>query len=105
MADIDPADLGRALGEVPLFREMHRVLGAQSGPVNWEIAHQIGKAVAGAGSPGPRPTAEEIEAIEDACRIAQLRITERTGMEPAGLTRVDVVDRVTWTVANLDGFR
>lgn len=105
MADIDPADLGRALGEVPLFREMHRVLGAQSGPVNWEIAHQIGKAVAGAGSPGPRPTADEIGAIEEACRIAELRITERTGMEPAGLTKVDVVDRVTWTIANLDGFR
>ncbi|MGH2689472.1 MAG: zinc-dependent metalloprotease, partial [Actinomycetota bacterium] len=83
----------------------HRVLGAQSGPVNWEIAHQIGRAVAGAGSPGPRPTADEIRAIEEACRIAQLRITERTGMEPAGLTKVDVVDRVTWTVANLDGFR
>jgi putative hydrolase len=105
MADIDPADLGRALGEVPLFREMHRVLGAQSGPVNWEIAHQIGKAVAGAGAPGPRPTPDEILAIEEACRIAQLRITERTGMEAGGLTRVEVVDRVSWTVSNLDGFR
>jgi putative hydrolase len=105
MAEIDPADLGRALGEVPLFREMHRVLGAQTGPVNWEIAHQIGRAVAGAGGPGPRPTRDELGAFEESCRIAELQITQRTGMEPGGLTRVDVVDRVTWADANLEGFR
>jgi putative hydrolase len=105
MAEIDPADLGRALGEVPLFREMHRVLGAQTGPVNWEIAHQIGRAVASAGGAGGQPTREEIDAFEESCRIAQLRVTERTGMEAAGLTHVEVVDRVAWARSNLDGFR
>ena len=105
MAEIDPADLGRALGEVPLFREMHRVLGAQTGPVNWEIAHQIARAVAGAGGPGPGATKEELRAFEESCRIAQMQITQHTGMEPGGLTRVEVVDRVSWANANLDGFR
>jgi putative hydrolase len=105
MAEIDPADLGRALGEVPLFREMHRVLGAQTGPVNWEIAHQIARAVAGAGGPGPGATEDELRAFEESCRIAQLQITQRTGMEPGGLSRVEVVDRVAWAGANLDGFR
>jgi putative hydrolase len=105
MAEIDPADLGRALSEVPLFREMHRILGAQSGPVNWEIAQQIGQAVARAGGPGPRPSGDETEALEEACRIAQLQITTRTGMEPAGLTSVQVQDRADWARTNLEGFR
>jgi putative hydrolase len=104
MAEIDPADLGRALGEVPLFREMHRVLGAQTGPVNWEIAHQIARAVAGAGGLTPKPSKDELQAFEEACRIAQMQITQHTGMEPGGLTRVEVVDRVAWANANLEGF-
>lgn len=105
MAEIDPADLGRALGEVPLFREMNRILGAQSGPVNWEIAEQIALAVARAGQGTAGPTRDEASAFEDSCRVAQLRVTERTGMEDAGLSHIEVVDRVAWARSNLAGFR
>src|SRR2546421_11724404 len=107
--DIDPAELTAALSQIPLFRELQRLLMAQTGPVNWEIAGQIAHAVAQAGgSHGwlARPGPEDLAAFEEACRLAEMRVAELTGLEtPGWITKVEVLDRVSWAQINLEAFR
>lgn len=104
MSEIDPEDLGRALGAVPLFRELQRLLASQAGPVNWEIAGQIARAVAQAGSEQAKPSADDIDALETACRAAELRVSELTGLDPTVTTETRVLDRVEWAEINLNNF-
>ena len=97
-----------ALSSIPLFRELQRLLMSQSGPVNWEIAGQISTAVAQMqmrGS-GDRPGDEERAEFEEACRLAEMRVGQLTGLEtPGSITKVEVVDRVEWAQANLEAIR
>lgn len=104
MSEIDPNDLARALGEVPLFREIQQLVAAQVGPVNWEIARQIARAVAGAGGSDRAPTEEVLSDISIACRAAELRVTERTGLELTSTTTAKILGRVAWAETNLAGF-
>lgn len=104
MSEIDPADLALALGEIPLFRELQRLIASQAGPVNWEIAGQIARAVAGAGKPGPAAGPSERELFEADCRAAELRVAQLTGLEPTTASETMVVDRVQWADLNLSSF-
>jgi len=114
VTDPDPFDsalLAHALGEVPLFREVQRVLATQRGPVNWESALKIARTVATAGpaeadsqegAAGPGERAE----FGEACRIAELCAAEVTGLDPSPLlSSVEVVDRPTWAQATLAALR
>jgi coenzyme F420 biosynthesis associated uncharacterized protein len=104
--DIDPVEIGMALSSIPLFRELQRLLMSQSGPVNWEIAGQIATAVAQMRGSGDRPGDEERAEFEEACRLAEMRVGQLTGMEtPGSITRVEVVDRVEWARVNLEAIR
>ncbi|MGH2705408.1 MAG: zinc-dependent metalloprotease [Actinomycetota bacterium] len=106
MSDLDPAELGAALAQIPLFREMQQLLMSQSRPVNWEIARQIAHAVAGAGGPGPRPLPDEQPAFEDSSRLAEFRLSQATGLESRSpVVEVVVLDRTGWADANLAGLR
>lgn len=72
------------LGRIPLFAELQKVLSWAGGPVNWDLARQV--AVAQAASAGPQTVDLSVanEIGEDA-RIAQLWLTEATGIGEAGL--------------------
>lgn len=106
MSDIDPSDLAKSLSEIPLFREIQRVLMAQAGPVNWEIARQIARAVSEAGGPGLPHDERDVDQLLEAARIAELNLTRVTGLESSdALERVEVVDRRAWADANLDGMK
>ena len=95
-----------ALSSIPLFRELQRLLLSQSGPVNWEIAGQISTAVAQMRGSGDRPGDEERAEFEEACRLAEMRVGQLTGLEtPGSITKVEVVDRVEWAQANLEAIR
>jgi coenzyme F420 biosynthesis associated uncharacterized protein len=104
--DIDPVEIGMALSSIPLFRELQRLLMSRSGPVNWEIAGQISTAVAQMRGSGDRPGDEERAEFEEACRLAEMRVGQLTGLEtPGSITKVEVVDRVEWAQANLEAIR
>jgi coenzyme F420 biosynthesis associated uncharacterized protein len=106
MSDIDPSDLANSLSNIPLFREIQRVLMAQTGPVNWEIARQIASAVSEAGGAGPAHDEKDVEQLTEAARIAELHLTRVTRLEsPAALERIEVVDRRGWADRNLDGMK
>lgn len=101
----DPALLARALGEVPLFREVQRVLATQRGPVNWETALQVARAVSSNGA-SPVKGDDERAAFEGACRIAELGVAQATGLDPSALlASVEVVDRPMWAHRTLAALR
>jgi coenzyme F420 biosynthesis associated uncharacterized protein len=102
--DIDQADLIAALSEIPLFKEIRNVLLNQARPVNWDIARQIASALARAGPPDTGATGQDLADFQEACRIAELRVTAMTGFELLpGITQVDMLGRSQWAQLNLDG--
>ncbi|MGH2740577.1 MAG: zinc-dependent metalloprotease [Actinomycetota bacterium] len=98
-----PAD---AFADVPLLRELQRVMLAGSGPVNWELARQVGIAVASWSKPDPAPEERDREALEQTVRAAELAVADLTGLPaPQEVTRVQAVRRAEWVEANCRGLR
>lgn len=88
--------------DVPLLREIQRVLLSGSGPVNWELARQVGIASATWGQDDPSPTEEDRRGLEGAVRMAELTVAEVTGMDPPPeVTRVSAVRRAEWVESNV----
>ncbi|HKX25225.1 MAG TPA: zinc-dependent metalloprotease [Actinomycetota bacterium] len=97
---------GDAFEDVPLLRELQRVLLSSSGPVNWELARQIGIASASWASDDPRPTEEDQRGFEEAVRMAELAVADLTAMDPPPeVTQVRAVRRAEWVEANVRGLR
>src|SRR5256886_6876176 len=94
--------LGDVLGEVPLFREIQRVLLAGTGPINWELARQVGIAMASWNRDDPVPTEEDRRGFEDTVRAAELHVAEFTGLAPPPeLTPVLAFRRAQWVEAGV----
>ncbi len=94
----DAGDLSGA----PLFRELQRVLSASSGPVNWELARQVGIATASWGADDPAPNDEDHAALTDAVRIAELAVADLTALPtPSDLVEVQAIRRGQWVEANI----
>jgi len=102
----DPGLPEDAFADVPLLREIQRVLLSGSGPVNWELARQVGIASATWGQDDPAPTEDDLRGFEGAVRMAELTVAELTGMDaPPEVTRVRAVRRAEWVEANVPGLR
>jgi putative hydrolase len=102
----NPPDLSNLFSEVPLFREIQRVLLAGAGPVNWELARQVGIAMASWGKDDPALSPEDLSGFEETVRAAELQIAEFTGLPaPAGVARIETVRRAQWVEANIEGLR
>jgi coenzyme F420 biosynthesis associated uncharacterized protein len=98
--------LGDALNDVPLFREIQRVLLSSSGPVNWELARQVGIATASWGVDDSAPVEQDQQDLADTVRAAELAVAEFTGLPtPGELTEVRAVRRAQWVEANVAGLR
>jgi putative hydrolase len=98
--------MGDVFADVPLFREIQRVLLSSPGPVNWELARQVGIATAQWGREDPPPTPEDQRSFEDAVRLAELHVAELTGLAPPpDLPRVRAVRRAEWVRANVESLR
>jgi putative hydrolase len=92
--------------DVPLFREIQRVLLSSSGPVNWELARQIGIATAGFDRADQAPSAETQRAFEEAVRVAELAVADLTGIgPPPEVARVRAVRRAEWVEENVRGLQ
>ncbi|MGZ4149454.1 MAG: zinc-dependent metalloprotease [Actinomycetota bacterium] len=90
-----------ALRDAPLFRELQRVMASSSGPVNWELARQVGIASAVEAGPDPEPTDEDRHQLEDAVRVAELQVASFTGLEPpTDMAEVKPIRRAEWVTAN-----
>jgi putative hydrolase len=94
------------LADVPLFREIQRVLLSGTGPINWELARQVGIALAAGQSPDPEPTDQDRRGFESTVRAAEMAVADLTGLSPpAEVTRVEAVRRAAWVEANVRGLK
>jgi putative hydrolase len=101
-----PGPGGDLLNDVPLLRELQRVLLASSGPVNWELARQIGIAMSAWDREDPPPTEPDRRGFVESVRLAELAVADLTGMPaPADLAAVEVVRRAGWVESNIRGLR
>ena len=95
-----------ALRDAPLFRELQRVMASSSGPVNWELARQVGVASAAEAGEDVDPTDEDLRTFDEAVRVAELHVARFTGLEPPGdLPVVRPVRRAEWVGSNLESLR
>jgi coenzyme F420 biosynthesis associated uncharacterized protein len=101
---LDPEMSGDQFAEAPLFREIQRVLASSSGPVNWELARQVG--VGSSAGDDPAPTEGDRRMLEDTVRAAELQIAEFTGLEPpTDVAPVQAMRRTQWIQANLESLK
>ena len=97
---------GDVWNDVPLFREIQRVLMSSSGPVNWELARQVGIASASWGTEDPAPGEADRRGFEEAVRVAELQVAGFTGLQaPSDIPKVEAVRRGQWVQANIEGLR
>jgi putative hydrolase len=99
---IDPEQFA----DTPLFREIQRVLTSSSGPINWELARQIGIAGAQEGREDPTPSDDDRRSFEEAVRVAELQVARYTGLDaPSDVVPVRAVRVADWVSANTEGLR
>ncbi|MGH2597270.1 MAG: zinc-dependent metalloprotease, partial [Actinomycetota bacterium] len=95
-----------AFADAPLFRELQRVMASSSGPVNWELARQIGIANALEGRDDPAPSDDDRRLFTEAVRVAELHIARFTGLEaPTDVVEIKAVRRAEWVNANTQSLR
>lgn len=81
--------------DVPLFREIERLLASNTGPLNYEIARQVAKTVAQSGSHSA-PGASAHAAYQTALRNAEHLVAGFTQLQPAEPMRLRLVSRPEW---------
>jgi len=95
-----------AFRDAPLFRELQRVMSASGGPVNWELARQVGVANAVEAGPDLEPTEGDLRMLEEAVRVAELQVGRFTGLPaPADVAQVRAVRRAGWVNANTESLK
>jgi putative hydrolase len=95
-----------SLRDAPLFRELQRVMSASTGPVNWELARQVGVAATVEAGPDPEPTDEDRRSFDEAVRVAELQVAGFSGLEaPGDVAAVRAVRRADWVNANTQSLR
>jgi putative hydrolase len=95
-----------SLADAPLFRELQRVMSASQGPVNWELARQVGVANAVEAGPDPEPSDADQRLLEEAVRVAELHVGRFTGLpSPADVAPVRPVRRAGWVNANAESLK
>jgi putative hydrolase len=90
-----------------LFADLGRMF-AQQGPVNWDVARQIALFLATEGEAEPNVDPLERMRLEELVRVADLHISERTGLATAVTGRVLGVAPLTrgeWALRSLDAHK
>ena len=89
---------------VPVLRELYKLL-SSTDPVNWELARQVGVALASEGEPPVADLDAEREELEGLTRAAGVEAEAFAGIGAAAVAPVHVVTRSEWVEANIDSFR
>lgn len=91
-------------GDIPLFRELHKLLASGSGPVNMEIARQVAVATATEGRVEPPTNRAAARAFADAVRASEVVLSGYTRLPFDEPLRSDVVGVSRWIAATLLGW-
>ena len=88
-------------GDIPLFREIQRLLSSGTGPVNLEIARQVAIAVATGGAAEAPAGPELRRAFSEAVHRAEGLLSGYTRFPLEEPARAEVLTRADWTRATL----
>lgn len=91
-------------GDIPLFRELQRILASGQGPINFEIARQIAGTLA-TQAPDPSPSPDETRSFADGVREAEVLLTGYMRLSSDEPLRSKTMGRATWVLAALDGWK
>jgi putative hydrolase len=104
----EPGPFGGGGGPLEdLLRNLARLLTSQ-GPVNWEIGRQLAQWTAAEGESEDNPEPVARVRLEELLRVADLHVSEATGLATTatgGLLSVRAVTRSEWAVRALEAWR
>lgn len=89
--------------QVPVLRELYKLL-SSTDAVNWELARQVGVALASDDEPSVDVASAQAE-LEAMSRAATVEAEEFSGLSTGTVAPVRAVNRAEWVEANLDSFR
>jgi putative hydrolase len=92
-------------GDIPLFRELHRLLASSEGPINYEIARQVALAVAAQGGTGAPADEAAGRIFVEAVRSSERLVAGYTGLTYDEPMRAEATDVARWVSATLRGWR
>lgn len=92
-------------GDIPLFRELQRLLSGSEGPLNLEIARQVAGALAAQGRMDRNASGDELRSYADAVRNAELLMSGYTRLEIDEPARSEVINRSRWASRTIDSWR
>lgn len=91
-------------GDVPLFRELQRLLAAGEGPVNLEIARQVANALI-QGLPETPAATHSFGSYAEAARSTELLLAGYTRLTVSEPVLARSITRAAWVASTLEGWR
>jgi putative hydrolase len=91
-------------GDIPLFRELQRLLSASEGPVNFEIARQVANALVQQTPETPAAT-HSFGTFADSARTSELLLSGYTRLTMPEPVLARSITRSAWIAATLDGWK
>ena len=95
-------------GMAAMFNQFLGAFGGGGPTISWEHAKQMAGSIANGGDPEANVEPLERIQIEQLARVAELQITEATGLSipsAGGVVSVEAVTRAQWAAATLDAYR
>jgi putative hydrolase len=92
-------------GDIPLFREIQKLLASSEGPVNFEIARQVALAIATRGTPDPPQPSEVVAAFDAAVHASEGPLSGYTRLPLEEPVRSHCVGVGWWATSTLEGWR
>lgn len=89
------------MGDEGIFEQLFKLL-QSSGPVNWKLAREVTKSLAGSPSPIEPAVAEEYREL---AHVADVRISAVADLPSAPQSELNPTDRATWAAENQQAFR
>lgn len=102
--DYDEVVSQDAFGDIPLFREIQKILASTKGPLNLELARQVGIAMATQGLSEPPVDESTTRAMSESVRESEVLVAGYTRMALAEPARSKLVGRTEWVNETLRGF-
>jgi putative hydrolase len=95
------ADTVTGMEDEGIFEQLFKML-QSSGPVNWKLAREVTKSLAGHPEPVDPSVAEEYREL---AHVAQVRISTVTNLPSPPPGELNPTDRATWAAENQQSFR
>ncbi len=91
-------------GDIPIFRELQRLLSSDEGPVNLELARQIADSIANEGTQEPPPNRDLVTAYPRSVITAHQLLSGYTRLQIDELPSAEVIGRSAWVASTLTGW-